>query len=212
MTKRIKNDSGVSKVWRGVVLADQATYDIPMAEWIAWSNDSVLLADIASGDAVVNNGTKDLNATDGKNYLQNIRVMDVRCTVKRDSSQSIPNNTNTNITFPTDVEDHYDMHDTVTNTDQVVISDDGLYFISGGAIYVGNTTGYRFIKITIDNAVTLPDGCRLETLSTTDAWQNTITKVEYLTSGTVVRLRTRQKSGGSLNILKASLSVVRIGL
>ena len=63
MAKWIKNDSGGNKTWVGQLVVDQAYYEIQSHEETLWSSNSVLLTDIASGDAIVaksDSGTDDI--------------------------------------------------------------------------------------------------------------------------------------------------------
>ena len=53
MAKFIKNNSGGSKTWVGQVVADTAYYEIQSIEQSSWANNSALLTDIGSGDAIV---------------------------------------------------------------------------------------------------------------------------------------------------------------
>ena len=53
MAKWVKNDSGGDKTWVGQLVSDQAYYEIQSSEELAWMNDSTLITDIGSGDAVV---------------------------------------------------------------------------------------------------------------------------------------------------------------
>ncbi len=76
MAKYIKNTTGSTVTYLGQDIAASAYYQIQSAEEIAWSNLSVLLTDIGSGDAVVakdDDGTKDISdVNDGVNYLKDI--------------------------------------------------------------------------------------------------------------------------------------------
>lgn len=74
MAKWIKNDSGASKTWVGQQIADQAYYEIQSSEEMVWANDSTLLTDIGSGDAVVakdDSGSNDItDVAEGINHLK----------------------------------------------------------------------------------------------------------------------------------------------
>jgi len=72
LTKRIKNTDTVDRTWVNQVVAPSAYYDIQGAEHDQFVYDATLLADIASGIAVVNNGTADITDVDSAiYYLQN---------------------------------------------------------------------------------------------------------------------------------------------
>lgn len=84
MAKWIKNNSGINKTWVGQLVSDQAYYEIQPHEESSWANDSVLLSDIGSGDAVVakdDSGTNDLTDVNiGINYLKGLLAQEVRDT------------------------------------------------------------------------------------------------------------------------------------
>lgn len=69
-TKIVKNDSGSEKTWAGITLADQETYEVPAVYWAAWILDPTIIADITSGDLVVNDGTTDLSVSEGLNWIK----------------------------------------------------------------------------------------------------------------------------------------------
>ena len=74
MTKFIKNADTVDHNYLGQIISVGSYYQIQSNEEIAWVNDSMLLTDIGSGDAVVaksNSGSDDiLDVNDGINYLK----------------------------------------------------------------------------------------------------------------------------------------------
>jgi len=62
MAKFVKNTTGGDKIWCGQTVSAAAYYQIEPLEEIKWANDSALLIDIASGDAVIaktDDGTTD---------------------------------------------------------------------------------------------------------------------------------------------------------
>lgn len=79
MTKWIKNNSGVVKTYLGQQINDQTYYEIQPYESTAWANDSLLLTDIGSGDAIVakddsgNSNIVDIN--NAINYLKDIDIV-----------------------------------------------------------------------------------------------------------------------------------------
>lgn len=79
--KRLKNNSGSTKFILSRDVDDQAYYNIPVNLWLQVNNDTDITDDIVAGDLIVNNGTDDLNVTDGLNWLskfgtKNIEVDD----------------------------------------------------------------------------------------------------------------------------------------
>jgi len=57
----IKNASGEAQTWHGKSFDVDDSYQLEEAEVSSWSNDSEILAAIANGDAVVNNGDSDFS-------------------------------------------------------------------------------------------------------------------------------------------------------
>lgn len=81
MAKWIKNTTVGDKTWVGQLVSAGTYYQIQSQEEALWANNSVLLTDIASGDALVakddsgNNNITDV--TSAINYLKDIQVTDV---------------------------------------------------------------------------------------------------------------------------------------
>lgn len=74
ITKRIKNDSGADVFILTRVVADQAYYDVPYKLWVEILDDEDLLASVALGDLVVNDGTSDLDTVDGVAWLKRFQA------------------------------------------------------------------------------------------------------------------------------------------
>lgn len=139
----------------------------------------------------------------------------VNCVITRTTDQSIPNNTNTNVTFPTEIADTDGFHSTVSNTDRITIPSGlgGYYICTANLEYNGSTTGYRFMAITLNSGEPDQTGAiRSQTLDTTDWWRGDITAYLRLVEGDYICLRTKHKAGTSLDVRKAAFSVVRIRL
>lgn len=72
----IKNDSGSDKTWVGQLVENNTYYNIQSTEEVSWANDSTLLADIGSGDAIVakdDSGSNDItDVNDAINYLKGL--------------------------------------------------------------------------------------------------------------------------------------------
>jgi hypothetical protein len=73
--------------------------------------------------------------------------------IYRAGTQSIPNNTWTNLLFTNEDVDTDNMHDLVTNTDRVTISKAGLYSIAMKGSFVPNATGQRAARMTRNGTV-----------------------------------------------------------
>ena len=59
MSIRIKNNDTIAHTWVGQTISPSQYYTIQSTEYVSWSSNSILLAAIASGTAVVNDGTSD---------------------------------------------------------------------------------------------------------------------------------------------------------
>ena len=71
MAKIIKNKSGENKTYAGMLILDNASYQIPESELLSFQNSSNLMADIATGSAVIYSDTSstELSGADGINNL-----------------------------------------------------------------------------------------------------------------------------------------------
>jgi hypothetical protein len=74
MAKWIKNNSGINKTYEGQLITNQSYYEIQSNEELSWANNSTLLTDIGSGDAVVakdDSGTTDItDVAEAINHLK----------------------------------------------------------------------------------------------------------------------------------------------
>lgn len=84
MAKWIKNDSGGDKTWVGQLVLNAAYYQIQTHEEVSWANNSALLTDIGSGDAIVakdDSGTADIvDINEAISYLKDNTPSDVNVT------------------------------------------------------------------------------------------------------------------------------------
>ena len=76
MDKWIKNTTASTKTWVGQEVSAGAYHNIEAIKELAWANDSTLLSDIGSGEAVVaksDSGSDDItDVNDGINYLKSL--------------------------------------------------------------------------------------------------------------------------------------------
>jgi len=75
--KKIKNNTGSTKIWRGQEVLAGIYYTIQEHEYNVWLYDSVLETDINSGDAIFNDGTQDY--TDPAEALDVFRAVNATC-------------------------------------------------------------------------------------------------------------------------------------
>lgn len=69
------------------------------------------------------------------------------CQVYRESSQSIPNNTLTAVTFPSEVYDTDTMHSTSSNTNRITFTTAGLYIVTAYLLWDSNAVGNRLAEV-----------------------------------------------------------------
>lgn len=67
----IKNTTGVEKNWGGKSYQASSSYTIEAIDRLRLLSDSIFLSDLSSGNAVVNDGTSDLNFNIGLSLLKN---------------------------------------------------------------------------------------------------------------------------------------------
>ena len=73
MAKIIKNIDTVEHTWVGQTIPSGSSYQIQTSQDNAWANDSLLMAAIGSGIAVVNNGSTDITDVNmAINWMKNI--------------------------------------------------------------------------------------------------------------------------------------------
>jgi hypothetical protein len=76
MSKIIKNQSGVTKVYQGVTILDAAQYVIPEIESQAFASDVSLITDIVSGVTVMSDGFNDFsNVSKALDFLKSYSVI-----------------------------------------------------------------------------------------------------------------------------------------
>ncbi len=132
------------------------------------------------------------------------------CEAYRSSSQSIPHNTATNITFPSETYDVGGIHSTSVNTDRLTVpsGEDGKYDISAGAQFAAAGGGYRQIRITKNGADLIPDRHVTFDASTTAVTSLALSlSAVPLVAGDIVRLLVIQSQGGALNVESAYLAI-----
>jgi hypothetical protein len=114
------------------------------------------------------------------------------------SAQSIPNSTDTALTFNTDRYDTDNIHSTTTNTSRLTAQTAGIYAVTGEVIFAGNSSGtFRDLYVRLNGTTTV-----VQQNTKPDAAYNTratITTMYYLNAGDYVELMTYQDSGGALS-------------
>ncbi len=120
-----------------------------------------------------------------------------RCTVGLSASPTIANDTWTTLSFGTDVSDLGAMHDTGSNTDQILARRAGPYRVHATANFVGNGTGQRGIRITLNGTAVTGASVLQQTNSATEHQMQSSWTLE-LAAGDIIRAQVYQSSGGNL--------------
>lgn len=83
--KKIKNTTVSAKTWVGQEVAAGEYYEIQPNEEIRWANDSTVLSDIGSGDALVNDGASDIiDVNKAINFLKGLLPSEVVTQFEKD--------------------------------------------------------------------------------------------------------------------------------
>ena len=112
---------------------------------------------------------------------------------------SIPNNTDTALTFNTENFDTNSYHDTSTNTSRLTVPTTGKYLITANAGFAANATGYRFAKIVKNGATTVSN---INTMASPNGTYDTHINNSVVVSATAAdyfEIFVFQTSGGALN-------------
>ena len=88
------------------------------------------------------------------NTLEGV-TKDISCNAYRDTAQSIPTSTWTDVALPLERFDTDEMHDLVTNNERIVCKTAGLYLIGGGFRFVSAATGTRWGQIQLNGTTAI---------------------------------------------------------
>ena len=126
--------------------------------------------------------------------------------VRRATTQSIPHNTDTFVTFT--IEDFDNDGCFTASSDTVTVQTTGVYYVSAGIAFASNATGYRGMYI-LKNPSSVNDigaalaACEMPAASSGNML--TASAVQTFTAGETIKVMVGQNSGGSLNIVNTSL-------
>lgn len=125
------------------------------------------------------------------------------------SDISVPDSTATTIHLGGEFFDSADMHDDVTNNQNVTVPIDGVYLVEAMLVWaLPDTPTVTIRQITIGGAIGAGDA--RASLTTADTVNNASAIVQ-LFQGDDVQLIARQTSGAALNAISAQLSMVWLG-
>lgn len=138
--RKLKNNSGSTKVWRGVSIPNGGEIELSHSEYELWSQDPVVSADVNDGYLIANDGDADLSTSDGYDYIGTIASADQVYYHYEQNSAVTSNNLQTAVTQISP----YIESSSPTSTHDV---DDGYIC---GARWINTTTKIQYICI--DNA------------------------------------------------------------
>ena len=129
----------------------------------------------------------------------------VGCHLYKSTATTISNNTDTALTFDTEVTDTDGFHSTSTNTGRITIPSGkgGKYLFYGYVAWAGNATGFRNILF-MKNATDFYQEIYNAPVSTQRTTQLAVSML-VLNVGDYVELRAYQNSGGNLDIQSSEL-------
>jgi hypothetical protein len=142
-----------------------------------------------------------------QDYSAGLLGQDPPCAiVRRVATQSITNNTFSDVSFDTEVVDNDTLVDLVGQPTRVTIAHDGYYSIQFGVKWASNATGVRVQAVSIN--ATVQDDMAFEIPAFTGNPRHSGAGGASLVTGDIVRLNVFQNSGAGLNV-QARLMVVR---
>jgi hypothetical protein len=132
--------------------------------------------------------------------------------VTNSGTQSIPNGTDTALTFDTETFDTDSMHSTVSNTSRLTCQTPGLYHITGGAEFSTNATGLRACVIKINGSTPIGFGTSVPGSSVSSALNRLTANMIYrLSAGDYVEFMVHQTSGAALSTVALPIfAMVRV--
>jgi hypothetical protein len=120
--------------------------------------------------------------------------------LRRTTTQTIPNNSLTDISFTVETWDTAGFHS--GNDTDVFVPVDGVYLITGSAIFQGNANGYRELQLTVNQQPIADDQDDARTAGAIDI--PNVSTAYRLNTGDFVRMTVLQNSGGSLTVIPSS--------
>ena len=128
------------------------------------------------------------------------------CRLTASGTQSISNNTSTNLTWNQESFDTDGFHDNATNNDRITIPTGlgGYYLVTATILWENNTTGIRNIYIQNSVPATLVSMTQGASNSGADGLSMTTNAILNLTAGTILRVNVFQNSGAARTVDKTS--------
>jgi hypothetical protein len=131
------------------------------------------------------------------------------CRVYISSAQSIPDTTQTTVSFDSESYDTDTMHEGVTNPSRITLATTGKYHFTFHGYFASNATGYRYASI-------YTGGAALLSIDSKQAVNGTITGLQVhvegsYTAGEYFEVKVGQTSTGALNLSSAVFVARRVG-
>jgi hypothetical protein len=136
------------------------------------------------------------------NIINGVLVTQPKCILTNSAALTISNDTATALSFDTENEDLFDMHDNVTNNTRITCKVKGVYIINSSIRWTLNNTGIRSISIRVNGTTAITD---LVTTGTSGSNSSQFVSRTYeLNVGDYVEIVVYQNSGGGLDVLKTA--------
>lgn len=130
-----------------------------------------------------------------------------RCNIYASGNQSNLNDTDLVMAFNTERYDTDSMHDTVTDNDLVVFNTAGIYLIEFRAAFAANATGERKASIYKNGVQQIGHAAKKAASASFETGVSVVIQEAFEVDDTI-RARTRQDSGGALNVLATRYSPI----
>jgi hypothetical protein len=131
--------------------------------------------------------------------VKEVPLTNIGARVYNDANISIPNNSNTSLTFNQERYDPDGMHSTAANTERLTVNKAGKYLFIAHVDFDVNGTGVRGVFLRV-NATTIIAGMVIPAQATLNA-TFTLSAEYNMAVGDWCDVRVYQNSGGNLNVL-----------
>lgn len=126
-----------------------------------------------------------------------------RLRVYRSANLTLANNSEGNILFDAEDYDTASMHSTASNTDRLVIPEDGIYIVQCGVTFPGHATGYRRVRFFRSDAPASPPAGSMASPGAASAaylgasWEGECVAGQYFWAGVTQTSGANMTIGGS---------------
>lgn len=188
----INADLTFTEVTNGAASPSLASGSIRLAKVV--TNGSAITSVTTSGKDSLGNYIRNLSPVTSAQIAEFDKVR-----VENSGSESLSNNSETNITWDTETFDTNNLHSTSANTDRLTAAITGKYLCDLTVFFAANGTGIRDISIVKSDGVIVAT-CTAQPNGSSDLKMGCMGVIS-LTAGDYVVAKAYQNSGGSLNIV-----------